>query len=104
MAITNKDSGTNVYEIAEGIYRVNTPVAVEGGPGAFSFNQYLIVDSADLKTSSDSVPVANSSRATVCTISSALSVNFGCSPALMASIVARSTPALSAIAACALQG
>ena len=44
MAITNKDSGTNVYEIAERIYRINTPVAIEGGPGSFSFNQYLIVD------------------------------------------------------------
>src|SRR5437867_10632739 len=48
MAITNRDSGTNVYEIAEGIYRVNTPVAIEGGPGAFSFNQYLIVDDEPL--------------------------------------------------------
>jgi flavorubredoxin len=48
MAITNKDSGTNVYEIAERIYRVNTPVAIEGGPGAFSFNQYLIVDDEPL--------------------------------------------------------
>lgn len=48
MAITNRDSGTNVYEIAERIYRINTPVAIEGGPGAFSFNQYLIVDDEPL--------------------------------------------------------
>ena len=48
MAITNRDSGTNVHEIADRIYRVNTPVAVEGGPGAFSFNQYLIVDDEPL--------------------------------------------------------
>jgi flavorubredoxin len=41
--ITNKDSGTNINEIAEGIYRINTPVSL-GGAGAFSFNQYLIVD------------------------------------------------------------
>ncbi len=40
--ITNTDSGTNVHEIAEGIYRINTPVATEAGE--FSFNQYLIVD------------------------------------------------------------
>jgi flavorubredoxin len=40
--ITNTESGTNVHEIAEGIYRINTPVALPGG--AFSFNQYLIVD------------------------------------------------------------
>jgi flavorubredoxin len=44
MAITNKQSGTNVHEIAERIYRINTPVVIEGGPGGFSFNQYLIVD------------------------------------------------------------
>jgi flavorubredoxin len=43
MAVTNKQSGTNVHEIADGIYRVNTPVAIPGA-GGFSFNQYLIVD------------------------------------------------------------
>lgn len=43
MAITNTQSGTNVHEVAEGIYRINTPVVMEGGPGGFSFNQYLIV-------------------------------------------------------------
>jgi flavorubredoxin len=43
MAVTNKDSGTNVNEIADGIYRINTPVQIEGA-GGFSFNQYLIVD------------------------------------------------------------
>ena len=44
MTITNKQSGTNVQEIADGIYRINTPVIMEGGPGGFSFNQYLVVD------------------------------------------------------------
>ena len=48
MAITNRDSGTNVAEISERIYRINTPVAIEGGPGAFSFNQYLIDDDEPL--------------------------------------------------------
>ena len=47
MAVTNKQSGTNVNEIADGIYRINTPVSIEGG-GGFSFNQYLIVDAAPL--------------------------------------------------------
>jgi flavorubredoxin len=47
MAITNKQSGTNVHEIAEGIYRVNTPVMFEGA-GGFTFNQYLIVDDETL--------------------------------------------------------
>ena len=41
MTITNQQSGTNVQEIADGIYRINTPVVFEGGV-EFSFNQYLI--------------------------------------------------------------
>jgi flavorubredoxin len=45
MGITNTESGTNVHEIAEGIFRINTPVDVAGG---FSFNQYLIVDDEPL--------------------------------------------------------
>jgi len=46
MAITNTQSGTNVHEIADGIYRINTPLPVV--PGGFSFNQYLIVDDEPL--------------------------------------------------------
>jgi flavorubredoxin len=45
---TNSEHGTNVHEIADGIFRINTPVAIPGGPGAFSFNQYLIVDDAPM--------------------------------------------------------
>ena len=41
MTVTNAVSGTNIHEIADGIFRINTPVDVLGG---FSFNQYLIVD------------------------------------------------------------
>src|SRR6185295_4984598 len=41
--ITNSSSGTNIHEIATGIYRINTPVAIPGTPG-FSFNQYLVAD------------------------------------------------------------
>lgn len=44
--ITNKVSGTNIDEIAQGIYRISTPVAAL--PGGFSFNQYLIVDEEPL--------------------------------------------------------
>ena len=44
MGITNEQSGTNVHEVAEGIYRINTPVILGGGAGGFSFNQYLVVD------------------------------------------------------------
>ncbi len=45
MSVTNSMSGTNVHEVADGIYRINTPVVVDGG---FSFNQYLIVDDEPL--------------------------------------------------------
>src|SRR5262245_9611985 len=45
--ITNSQSGTNVQEIADGIYRINTPVALPGA-GAFNFNQYLVIDDAPL--------------------------------------------------------
>lgn len=47
MVITNKQSGTNIHEVADGIYRINTPVLIPGGEG-FSFNQYLIVDDEPL--------------------------------------------------------
>jgi len=47
--ITNRQSGTNIHEIADGIYRINTPISVGGGgPAQFSFNQYLIVDDEPL--------------------------------------------------------
>ncbi|QDF96531.1 MBL fold metallo-hydrolase [Azoarcus sp. DD4] len=45
--ITNRESGTNVHEIADGIYRINTPIRFPDG-AAFSFNQYLIVDDEPL--------------------------------------------------------
>ncbi len=45
--ITNSDSGTNIQLIADGIYRINTPVPLPDGQ-AFSFNQYLLVDDAPL--------------------------------------------------------
>ncbi len=44
--ITDAQSGTNVHEVADGIYRINTPVRLPGGD--FSFNQYLIVDQQPL--------------------------------------------------------
>jgi flavorubredoxin len=45
--ITNSQSGTNVHEIADGIYRINTPVGLPGA-GQFNFNQYLVVDDEPL--------------------------------------------------------
>ena len=43
MTITNTQSGTNVHEVAEGIFRINTPVSSSIIPGGFSFNQFLLV-------------------------------------------------------------
>jgi len=47
MTITNTQSGTNVHEVADGIFRINTPVKIPGA-GGFSFNQYLVVDDEPL--------------------------------------------------------
>ncbi|MCT2401492.1 FprA family A-type flavoprotein [Novosphingobium mangrovi (ex Huang et al. 2023)] len=41
MTVTNSKTGTNISAITDGIWRINTPVALEGGM-AFSFNQYLV--------------------------------------------------------------
>jgi len=45
--ITDTDTGTNVHEIAAGIYRINTPVPLPDG-SAFNFNQYLVADDKPL--------------------------------------------------------
>jgi flavorubredoxin len=44
--IVDGETGTRIDEIAAGIYRISTPVAVV--PGGFTFNQYLIADDAPL--------------------------------------------------------
>lgn len=41
-------SGTRVHEIADGVFRINTPVDIPGGPDRFNFNQYLIADEEPL--------------------------------------------------------
>jgi flavorubredoxin len=46
MTVTNATSGTNVHEIADGIFRINTPVQIPGG--GFTFNQFLIADDEPL--------------------------------------------------------
>jgi flavorubredoxin len=48
MGVTNTQSGTNINEIAAGIYRINTPVPPTAMEGGFSFNQYLILDEQPL--------------------------------------------------------
>jgi flavorubredoxin len=45
--ITNSHTGTNVHEIADGIFRINTPIHLPDGQG-FSFNQYLVLDDEPL--------------------------------------------------------
>jgi flavorubredoxin len=46
--ITNSSAGTNVHEIAAGIFRINTPIVFPDGSGEFNFNQYLIADDEPL--------------------------------------------------------
>jgi flavorubredoxin len=48
MTITDRETGTNVAEIADGIFRINTPVPPSVMPGGFSFNQYLVLDEEPL--------------------------------------------------------
>ena len=48
MPITNPASGTRIDEIADGIYRISTPVPPDGFPGGFTFNQFLIDDDEPL--------------------------------------------------------
>lgn len=48
MTITNRESGTRVDEIADGIYRISTPVPPASFPGGFTFNQFLIDDDEPL--------------------------------------------------------
>jgi len=42
------DTDTRIDEIADGIYRIATPVPPSLAPGGFSFSQYLIVDDEPL--------------------------------------------------------
>jgi flavorubredoxin len=48
MTVTNSTSGTNVHEIASGIYRLSTPVPPSVIPGGFTFNQILVDDDEPL--------------------------------------------------------
>src|SRR5690349_12249001 len=47
MSAIQRDRTTSIDEIANGIYRINTPITIPGA-GGFSFNQYLIDDDAPL--------------------------------------------------------
>lgn len=49
MKVTNAQTNTNIAEISDGIFRINTPVPPNPAlPGGFSFNQYLVVDDEPL--------------------------------------------------------
>lgn len=48
MTVTNSTTGTNVHEIAAGIFRISTPVPPSQMPGGFTFNQILVVDESPL--------------------------------------------------------
>ena len=49
MPIINTQSGTTIDEIADGIYRISTPIPPDAmPPSGFSFNQYLIADEKPL--------------------------------------------------------
>jgi len=50
MTVTNAQTGTNVVEIADRVYRISTPIPATAVPipGGFTFNQFLIVDDAPL--------------------------------------------------------
>lgn len=47
MTITDAQRGTNIEEIADGLFRVSTPVP-DLIPGGFTFNQFLLVDDEPL--------------------------------------------------------
>src|SRR5947209_7885506 len=48
MTVTNQQSGTNVHEIGDGVFRISTPVPPSAFPGGFTFNQILLNDEAPL--------------------------------------------------------
>jgi len=49
MKTTNAQTNTNIAEIADGIYRISTPLPPNPAlPGGFTFNQYLVVDDEPL--------------------------------------------------------
>jgi flavorubredoxin len=48
MTTVHAESGTNVHEIAAGIFRISVPVTPSAMPGGFTFNQFLLVDDEPL--------------------------------------------------------
>ena len=48
MASVSVQPGTGVDEVADGVFRISTPVPMDGVPGGFTFNQYLVLDDEPL--------------------------------------------------------
>ncbi|MGE0456036.1 MAG: MBL fold metallo-hydrolase [Vicinamibacteria bacterium] len=48
MTTTDARTGTSIAEIADGLFRISTPVPPEAIPGGLTFNQFLLVDDAPL--------------------------------------------------------
>ena len=48
MTTVHAESGTNVHEIAAGVFRISVPVPPSAMPGGFTFNQFLLVDDEPL--------------------------------------------------------
>jgi len=48
MTVINRESGTSIDEVADGLYRITTPIPPSVFPGGFSFNQYLVLDDEPL--------------------------------------------------------
>ncbi len=49
MSVTNSETGTSIDEIADGIYRISTPLPPNPAlPTGFTFNQFLVVDEEPL--------------------------------------------------------
>src|SRR5204862_3523242 len=44
----SSETDTRIDEVADGLYRIATPVPPSAVPGGFTFNQYLIVDDEPL--------------------------------------------------------
>jgi hypothetical protein len=48
MMIIDTRTGTNIEEIAQGLFRVSTPLPPDVIPGGFTFNQFLLADEEPL--------------------------------------------------------
>jgi flavorubredoxin len=60
---TKSQADTRIDEIGEGLFRINTPVHIPGG--AFSFNQYLLLDDDPLLFHTGPVGISSQVMATI---------------------------------------